>query len=33
MKSKVAAHVREKHKVQQTTDTIWNYARQKVRQT
>jgi len=24
--------VREKHKVEQTTDTIWNFAKQKVRQ-
>jgi len=24
--------VRKKHKVEQTTDTIWNFAKQKVRQ-
>lgn len=29
----MAAHVRDKHKVDQTTDTIWNFAKQKVRQT
>jgi predicted small metal-binding protein len=28
----VAEHVRKKHKVEQTTDTIWNFAKQKVRQ-
>jgi len=24
--------VRKKHKVEQTTDTIWNFAKQKIRQ-
>jgi predicted small metal-binding protein len=33
LKSKVADHVRKKHKVDQTTDTIWNFAKQKIRQT
>jgi predicted small metal-binding protein len=32
LKAKVAEHVRKKHKVEQTTDTIWNFAKQKVRQ-
>ena len=28
----MADHVRKKHKVDQTTDTIWNFVRQKIRQ-
>ncbi|MBW3556804.1 MAG: hypothetical protein KY454_07695 [Actinobacteria bacterium] len=31
MKAKVADHVRRRHNVQVTTDTIWNFVRQKVR--
>lgn len=29
----MAGHVQNKHKVEQTTDTIWNFVKTKVRQT
>lgn len=29
----VATHVKQKHNVQTTTDTIWNYVKKAIRQT